>query len=43
MCCSDSALALKNYVNTCEGGLRPGTLLKRDSNTDVFLGNLQNF
>ena len=30
-------------VSTCEGGLRPAILLKRDSNTGAFLRNLQNF
>ena len=42
MCGSDSALALKNNVNTYEGGLRPATLLKRDLNT-YFPVKLQNF
>ena len=29
LCGSDSALALKKHVNTCKGGLRPATFLKK--------------
>ena len=36
------SVVLKNFVNFT-GGLRPATLLKRDSNAGVFQPNLQHF